>query len=87
MNYGFKDDEMRLNCTQTFPEFSENGPYQSIIPFGISQFEELTQAVLKHVLDMFEQGIPYNEIQDMIVECFRISETSELEDFLAKVFY
>ncbi len=84
-NYGFKDDEIEITtATQPISPFSENGITTQKSPYDISQFDELTQAVLKPVLDMIEHGTSYNEIQDKIVEMFPDLETSELEDFLAK---
>jgi len=84
-NYGFKDDEIEIVSAppQIFP-FSENSSEIQKSPYDISQFDELTQAVLKPILDMIENGTSYNEIQDKIVEMFPDLETSELEDFLAK---
>ena len=84
-NYGFKDDEIEIaSATQPISPFSENGNAIQKSPYDISQFDELTQAVLKPVLDMIEHGTSYNEIQDKIVGMFPNLETSELEDFLAK---
>ena len=84
-NYGFKDDEIEIaSAIQPISPFSENGSEIQKSPYDISQFDELTQAVLKPVLEMIEHGISYNEIQDRIVEMFPDLETNELEDFLAK---
>ncbi|MBM2814414.1 MAG: hypothetical protein HW421_1176 [Ignavibacteria bacterium] len=86
-NYGFKDEEIEItSAIQPISPFSENGNQVAIqkSAFDISQFDELTQAVLKPVLDMIDKGENYNEIQDKIVEMFPDLETSELEDFLAK---
>ena len=84
-NYGFKDDEIEItSAMQPISPFSENGSEIQKSLYDISQFDELTQAVLKPVLDMIEHGISYNEIQDRIVEMFPDLETNELEDFLAK---
>jgi phage gp29-like protein len=79
-----KDEIEIASATQPISPFSENGITTQKSPYDISQFDELTQAVLKPVLDMIEHGTSYNEIQDKIVEMFPDLETSELEDFLAK---
>ena len=86
-NYGFKDDEIEIaSATPPISPFSENGSKVEIqkSAYDISQFDELTQSVLKPILEMINESKSYNEIQDKIIEMFPDLETSELEDFLAK---
>ena len=86
-NYGFKDDEIEIaSATPPISPFSENGSKVEIQKpaYDISQFDELTQSVLKPILEMINESKSYNEIQDKIIEMFPDLETSELEDFLAK---
>ena len=89
-NYGFKDDEIEIaSALLPISPFSENGSQSDNqkSAYDISQFDELTQAVLKPVLDMIEHGTSYNEIQDKIVEMCRIWRHPNLRIFSQKVFY
>lgn len=83
-NYGFKDDEIEISIEQTKPQFSESDKIRENSAFDISQFDELTQSVLKPILEMINESKSYNEIQDGIIEKFPELNTSELEDYLAK---
>lgn len=83
-NYGFKDDEIEISLEQTKPQFSESDKIRENSAFDISQFDEITQSVLKPILEMINESKSYNEIQDKIIEMFPELNTSELEDYLAK---
>jgi phage gp29-like protein len=83
-NYGFKDDEIEISYEQTKPQFSESDKIRENSAFDISQFDEITQSVLKPILEMINESKSYNEIQDKIIEMFPELNTSELEDYLAK---
>jgi phage gp29-like protein len=83
-NYGFKDDEIQISFEHSKPQFSESDKISEKSAFDISQFDDLTQSVLKPILEMINESKSYNEIQDGIVEMFPDLDTTELEDFLAK---
>ncbi|MBX3043157.1 MAG: DUF935 family protein [Candidatus Kapabacteria bacterium] len=83
-NYGFKDDEIEISFEQTKPQFSESDKILEKSAFDISQFDELTQSVLKPILEMINESKSYNEIQDKIIEMFPELDTTILEDYLAK---
>lgn len=83
-NYGFKDDEIDISLEQAKPEFSESNKSIEKSAFDISQFDELTQSVLKPIFEMINESKSYNEIQDGIIEKFPELNTSDLEDYLAK---
>ena len=83
-NYGFKDDEIEISFEQTKPQFSESDKLLEKSAFDISQFDELTQSVLKPILEMINESKSYNEIQDKIIEMFPELDTTILEDYLAK---
>jgi phage gp29-like protein len=83
-NYGFKDDEIEISFEQTKPQFSESDKIREKSAFDISQFDELTQSVLKPILEMINESKSYNEIQDKIIEMFPELDTNLLEDYLAK---
>jgi phage gp29-like protein len=55
-NYGFKDDEIEIATPVPPPAFSESETIQKKSVYDLSQFDELTQAVLKPVLDMIDKG-------------------------------
>lgn len=83
-NYGFKDDEIEISFEQTKPQFSESDKISEKSVFDISQFDELTQSVLKPILEMINESKSYNEIQDKIIDMFPELDTNLLEDYLAK---
>ena len=83
-NYGFKDDEIEISFEQTKPQFSESDKIREKSAFDISQFDELTQSVLKPILEMINKSRSYNEIQDKMIEMFPELDTNLLEDYLAK---
>jgi phage gp29-like protein len=83
-NYGFKDDEIEISFEQTNPQFSESDKILEKSAFDISQFDELTQSVLKPILEMINESKSYNEIQDKIIEMFPELDTTIIEDYLAK---
>lgn len=83
-NYGFKDDEIEISFEQTKPQFSESDIISEKSAFDISQFDELTQSVLKPILEMINESKSYNEIQDKIIEMFPELDTTILEEYLAK---
>lgn len=83
-NYGFKDDEIEISFEQTKPQFSESDIISEKSAFDIAQFDELTQSVLKPILEMINESKSYNEIQDKIIEMFPELDTTILEDYLAK---
>ncbi len=83
-NYGFKDDEIEISFEQSNPQFSESDKILEKSAFDISQFDELTQSVLKPILEMINESMSYNEIQDKIIEMFPELDTTIIEDYLAK---
>lgn len=83
-NYGFKDDEIEISFEQTKPQFSESDKISEKSDFDISQFDVLTQSVLKPILEMINESKSYNEIQDKIIEMFPELDTTILEEYLAK---
>ncbi len=80
-NYGFKDDEIEVGQKDLKAEFSENPDYGIT---NLSQFDELTQEVIKPILKMIEQKKTFEEIQHGIVKLFPDLNTVQLEDYLAK---